>query len=315
MKSKKKKIPEEVKLVLESKKKQSYSNKHISYSQLSSYMSCPLQWYLTYVKKLAVYQPSIYTVFGKAIHTTLQDWLKLLYEGTVREFEEIDINEKFYNNLVKSYKSEKFQNSHEHFSDSKEMQEFYQDGIQILEFIKKKRKSYFSSKNIYLAGIETLLYQKLKPGVYFKGYVDLVFYDKDLDKWTLIDIKTSTRGWNNYKKADSTTTAQLLLYKEFFSKQFNIPIDKIEVKYLIVKRKILENSEYATAKRRVQEFVPASGKIVRGRAVKSMNTFIDDTLDNKGEFVEKHYNTTDNINNCRFCSFKDNPVCPMSKKP
>jgi hypothetical protein len=64
-----KKLPKIVKEVWESKIKQSpKANKHISYSQLSSFATCEKQWYLTYVKKLAAYQPSIHAVFGTAMH-------------------------------------------------------------------------------------------------------------------------------------------------------------------------------------------------------------------------------------------------------
>ena len=62
-----------------------------------------------------------------------------------------------------------------------------------------------------------------------KGFIDLVFYDERVDEWTIVDIKTSTKGWNKWAKADDKKKAQLLLYKEFFSKQFNIPLDKIKV--------------------------------------------------------------------------------------
>ena len=64
----------------------------------------------------------------------------------------------------------------------------------IFEFLKKKRGAYFSTKNTMLAGIETLLYQEIKPGIVFIGLIDLVFYNKYLDRWTIIDIKTSTSG-------------------------------------------------------------------------------------------------------------------------
>jgi hypothetical protein len=89
-----------------------------------------------------------------------------------------------------------------------------------------------------LAGVETLLYQELRPGVMFKGLIDLVFYNKYLDEWTIIDIKTSTSGWRDQQKKNPNLTAQVILYKEFFSKQFGIPKDKINVEYFIVKRRV-----------------------------------------------------------------------------
>ena len=46
------------------------------------------------------------------------------------------------------------------------------------------------------------------------------------------------------KKADKNKTNQLLLYKKFFSKQRDIPEDKIDIEYLILKRKLYENIQY-----------------------------------------------------------------------
>ena len=51
-------------------------------------------------------------------------------------------------------------------------------------------------------------------------------------------LKTSTMGWNKWQKKDENKTQQLLLYKQFYSKMYNHPIEKIEVEYFIVKRKL-----------------------------------------------------------------------------
>ena len=45
-------------------------------------------------------------------------------------------------------------------------------------------------------------------------------------------------GWNKYKKADKNKTNQLLLYKHFMKKQLEISEDKIDVEYLILKRRL-----------------------------------------------------------------------------
>ena len=39
-------------------------------------------------------------------------------------------------------------------------------------------------------------------------------------------------------KADKNKTNQLLLYKQFYSKQYNFPLDKIDVEFFIVKRNV-----------------------------------------------------------------------------
>ena len=234
-------------------------NKHISYSQLSIFATCQKQWADRYIKGLAPYTPSIHTVFGSAFHETMQSWLEVLYHGKVKDADEMDVDSLLYENMIKEYQSSKKQNDGEHLSTLEELQMFWLDGKHIFEFLKKKRRAYFTTKGVYLAGIETLLYQELRPGVMFKGFIDLVFYDERVDEWTIVDIKTSTKGWNKWAKADDKKKAQLLLYREFFSKQFNIPLDKIKVEYFIVKRRIPKDAEFAAMQKRVQEFRPTDG--------------------------------------------------------
>lgn len=305
-----KKLPSKVKIVWESKLKQSPSkNKHISYSQLSSYATCPRQWHWTYVEKLAPYTPSIHTCFGTAMHETIQTWLEVLYYDKVKTANEMDLNTLLYENMIKTYRIEKAKNNHQHFSTQEELNLFYLDGTHILDYLKKKRTAYFKTKQVFLAGIETLLYQELRPGVMFKGYVDLILYDEMVDKWTIIDIKTSTRGWNKYAKSDDKKKAQILLYKHFFSKQFDIPLDKIEVEYFIVKRRVPADAEFAIMQRRVQQFKPADGPRKMKQAVALMEDFVEQAVDLNGQYIEKQYRTTPSKENCKFCFFKENRLC------
>ena len=306
-----KKLPKIVKEVWESKIKQSpKTNKHISYSQLSSFATCEKQWYLTYVKRLAPYQPSIHAVFGTAMHETIQSWLEVLYHDKVKTANEMDLDALLYENMIKAYKGQKAQNAHEHFTDQKEMNMFYLDGKHILNFLKKKRGGYFSTKGVYLAGIETLLYQELRPGVVFKGLIDLVFYDERVDEWTIMDIKTSTSGWNKFAKNDDKRKSQILLYKEFFSRQFSIPIEKINVEYFIVKRKVPVEAEFASMQKRVQEFRPSDGPRKMKQAVNLMENFVHKAVDIKGNYIDKDYPTSPSRDACRFCAIKEMRLCP-----
>jgi hypothetical protein len=306
-----KKLPKVVKEVWESKIKQSpKTNKHISYSQLSSFANCEKQWYLTYVKRLAPYQPSIHAVFGTAMHETIQSWLEVLYHDKVKTANEMDLDALLYKNMIKAYKGQKAQNAHEHFTNQEEMNMFFLDGKHILNFLKKKRGGYFSTKGVYLAGIETLLYQELRPGVVFKGLIDLVFYDERVDEWTIMDIKTSTSGWNKFAKNDDKRKSQILLYKEFFSRQFNIPVEKINVEYFIVKRKVPVEAEFASMQKRVQEFRPTDGPRKMKQAVNLMENFVHKAVDMKGNYIDKDYPTSPSRDACRFCAIKEMRLCP-----
>jgi hypothetical protein len=299
---KKKKKNPLVKEVWESKIKQKPSkNKHISYSQLSVYNKCPRLWELQYLRNLVPYEPSIYMVFGTAFHETLQTYLETLYMDKVKTANELNVDSLLYDNMVKAYKSAKAMSGHEHFSTQTEMYSFWRDGKAIMEWIKKKRAAYFSSKTMQLAGIETLLYQEIRPGVMFKGLIDLVFYSPNSDRWTVVDIKTSTRGWQDRAKKNPNLTAQVILYREYFSKQFNIPIDKIDVEYFIVKRQIPKNAEFASMQKRVQQFSPASGPRKTKQVIESMERFVADTIDENGQYIDKTYKCSSAFGKCDHC--------------
>ena len=51
----------------------------ISYSQFSMYSQCPKHWELAYAKNLRTYSQSIHTIFGTAMHETLQHYLTVMF--------------------------------------------------------------------------------------------------------------------------------------------------------------------------------------------------------------------------------------------
>ena len=153
-----------------------------------------------------------------------------------------------------------------------------------------------------LAGIETLLYQEIRPGVFFKGLIDLVFYHPVNDTWTIMDIKTSTAGWKDKQKKNPNLTAQVILYKEFVAKQFGIDKEKINVEFFIVKRRVPKDAEYASMQRRVQEFRPNDGPRKTKQVLEQMNKFISDVVDENGEYIDKDYKCNNPFGKCENCS-------------
>ena len=308
-----KKVPPKVKLIQEAKgRRLKEDENNISFSQFYMYSQCPHKWYLTYVRNLSPYQPSIYTTFGTALHETVQEWLEVMYTESAKAADEIDLHALLRERMIKTYKKEKYRNGHEHFSDGKEMDSFLDDGIQILDYLKKKRSVYFPIKGTYLAGIETPILYPVKENLYFKGFIDLVFYNKNTDRYRIVDIKTSTSGWKDYAKKDTDKISQVLLYKEFFAKQFDTDIEKIDVEYFIVKRKVPKDPDFPAMGRRVQEFKPSAGKINRSRALKKIGEFVKEGFDTAGQYIDKAYEKRPSKSNCKFCVFKDNPLCNPS---
>ena len=284
------------------------TQKSISYSQTLAYNTCPHQWALKYVKGLQEYRPSIHTVFGTALHEVVQEWLTELYEGTVKNSTEMDLGALLHEKLFKIYAQEK-EKYGKHFSTSEQLSEFHNDGVEILKYVRRKRSTYFGTRYYKLVGVEIPLIHKIAENVFFKGYIDIVLYDEQDDKYLILDIKTSTSGWNDYAKKDDKKLAQLLLYKEFLARQFNIDVDKVEVKYFIVKRKVPADPEYPAMGRRVQEFVPPSGKIKRGQATTALTKFIADAFDVHGKYIDKEYDKKPSKSNCMFCDFKGTEHC------
>lgn len=282
-----------------------YQN-HISYSQLSMFRSCPHKWALQYKDGHKTFSPSIHTVFGTAFHETLQHYLDVMYEKSGAAADRENIEELLENKLREEYANQYKKNNSQHFSNGEEIREFYDDGVEILKFIKKKRSVYFSKKGWYLVGCEipvSITPNSEYKNVIYQGYLDVVLYHEPTDTFKIIDIKTSTRGWNAKVKKDEEKHFQLILYKKFFSEQFGIPEKNIDIEFLITRRKVYLDGEYP--QKRIQEFKPASGRNKLNKATRILNEFIETVFDKDG-YKEKNYHPQPSKWNCGFCPFKEN---------
>jgi hypothetical protein len=281
--------------------------KSISYSQYSIWAKCPHQWYNSYVLNLNPYSNSIHTLFGTAMHETLQHYLIIMYsESGVYADSTIHLEEDFQERFIKLYQDH-YDKTGEHISSAVEMREFFNDGKAILEWFRKKRNRYFTNRGYRLLGIEIPLLVNISNNIFLKGFIDVVIYDVDLDKVYIYDIKTSTRGWSDKEKKDELKIAQILLYKEYFAKQYNFDVEKIEVEFFIVKRKIYDTDDFIIP--RVQEFKPASGKSKRRKTVENIEAFVKDCYNESGKPNEKSYIKNVGESACKWCPYNDTPHC------
>lgn len=274
----------------------------VSYSQYSMWASCPHKWYLTYVENKQPYQASIHTVFGTAFHETLQQYITTMYEESGAAADKLDLEALFQSRFSETY-SKEYKSAGAHFSNAEEMGDFFNDGIAILSWIKKNRNKIFTIRKMKLLGIELPLILKVANNIYYKAFIDFALYDEDLNKVYIYDIKTSTRGWSDSEKRDDQKIAQVLLYKEYFSKQYGWDIEQIEVEFFIVKRKIYEEAEYAIP--RVQSFKPASGRNKRKQTIEQFQSFINDCFDDVGKPKIKSYLKNVGEKACRWCPYND----------
>ncbi len=287
--------------------------KNISYSQMSIFRGCPHRWKLQYKDKIKRFTSSIHTVFGTAVHEAMQHYLDIAYDKSFAAADrEIDIKEYFQEKFIGEYQTQYKKNNNSHFSDAVEMREFFEDGVAILDWFKKKRSRYFSKKGTYLVGCEVPIViapNKMYNNVLYMGYLDVVTYHEATETFKIIDIKTSTKGWNKFAKKDESKQFQLLLYKQFFSEQYNIPLDKIEIEFFIVKRKVLDWDDDKIMSPhqayRVQTFTPPSGKIKLNRAKTAINDFIKECFNSSGNIKEREYIKSPSKWNCTFCPYKE----------
>lgn len=227
-----------------------------------------------------------------------------MFEDAQKKADEIDLGAYLKQRLVENYSSTAKGN---HFSTPEELSEFHADGVAILDFFKKRRAEYFGRKNNKLIGIEVPINAKASPdieNVDIKGFIDLVIFNENSQKYTIYDIKTSTRGWSDKEKKDQTKINQILLYKRFFSQLRNIPEESIDVMFFVVKRKVPEVSEYPV--KRIQEFVPANGTKKVKDAYTDFTEFLNEVFTKDGEYIEQEYKKCPS-RLCDWCQFGNKP--------
>ncbi len=280
--------------------------KAISYSQLSMYRSCPKKWSLQYRDGHKTSEQSIHMTFGTAVHEAIQHYLDTMYDKSGAAADRIDIEEYFEDCFRKTYLKDYKKNKNVHFSNPAEMKEFFDDGMNILNYFKKKRNAHFTKKGWHLVQCE--LPMLVSPNttyknVLYRGYLDVVMYHEPTNTIKIIDIKTSTRGWGAREKKNEDKQFQLILYKKFFAQQYDFPVENIDIEFFIVKRKLYESEDYVIP--RIQIFKPASGKIKMSRAEKAMNEFIKDVFTLDAKFKEDIMIPNPSKWNCGFCPYKN----------
>ncbi len=283
----------------------------ISYSQFSIYLQCPRKWELEYVQNLRQFEQSIHTIFGTAMHETLQNYLHVTYNQSAKKADELSLSSDLQSRLVTLYGEAAKQIGH--FSTPQELQEFWKDGVEIVNYFKRKRSLYFPTKQHELVGIEVELKIPLKSNIFFKGFIDIIIKDNRTGRYKVLDFKTSTRGWNKYQKADKNKTAQLILYKEFYARQLGIDPELIDVEYIILRRKINEDSDFPM--KRIQTFSPASGKPTRNKIGQLLVEFIGTGFKEDGTYNTDVEYPAYKSSACKYCKYKDNEeMCPAAKR-
>lgn len=278
------------------------TKKKVSYSQFSNWFNCPHRWYLDHVKKLRKFDDNLNTCFGTAIHEAVQLYIETLYKKTVADADVIDMYDLFIKAFVRELTEKKIQYTTEEYD------EYDQDGKNILKSFTNmsNRIKHFPSGKYEFISVEDEIIMPIKNNIEFICYIDIVLKEKQTGRYRIIDIKTSSRGWNHYQKDDPAKTSQILLYKAFFSRKYNVSVDMIDVEFFILKKKLFEDVSFPQS--RIQTFIPKhNSKSVAG-ALNIFAQFVTECFTKEGTFIEdlKNYPKIPGKakKHCKYCPHK-----------
>jgi hypothetical protein len=271
--------------------------------------SCPHQYKLNYIDKLGESSSNVHTIFGTAMHETIQHYLSVMYGVSKKQADEINKDKLLLEKMREAYKSEADKMSEGTPCTQIQLEEFYGDGRRILAWLDKHMHKFYSKSGFELVGIEIPLNATIKEGVHFIGFIDIVIRDLASNEIIIIDLKTSTMGWNQYQKADKMKNSQILLYKKYYSELFSIPLQKIKVEYQILRRKLPEDSAFPVP--HVSKHIPAHGSPSVKKVYDEFMEFINTVFDDGGGFKDIEFPKVPGAakKNCKFCEFGNRGIC------
>jgi hypothetical protein len=287
----------------------------VSFSQYSMWHSCPQQYKLSYIEGLSESSSNIHSVFGTAMHETIQNYLeKCLRISKSQADKIIDLKEYLKERMRETYLKEAGGEINSPICTKDEMVEFLEDGNVLLDWFQKSKNfnKFFSLKDDELIAIEQPINTKIANNVNFMGFIDLITRSKFNNKYRIIDFKTSTKGWSKYQKSDAVKNAQILLYKKFYAELLNISEDMIDVEFIILKRKVEVREDIPT--HRMSKHIPANGKPSITKAWNGFKEFVDTVFDEDGKYRLNIDYPKKATKLCEWCEFFHRGLCDRGLK-
>lgn len=277
--------------------------KTVSFSQMGTWNRCRWSWALQYrLKKPKQSGPDL--IAGTALHLAIQTWFIQLFEDEEKA-KELDVSEIIKNSLItenekSGYLTEEGKTVYPFTVET--IKEYYSDLTAIMGFVMTHYPSILNPKEYELVDIERELRVSLQDNVQFLGFIDLVFRHKASGKIVIYDIKMSKKGWQ-IRYIDKSKTDQLVLYKTFYSNLFNVPFDDIDVKFLVLKRKVKTRG---TLKESRASIIPITVKPEHVERVRNdMNSFIQEAITTEKEPTPENFPANPTNFNCTYCSVRE----------
>lgn len=275
----------------------------VSFSQYSMWSTCPNQYKLAYIDDLSESSSNIHSVFGSAMHETLQQYLDICLRVSKSQADKTFFPKEVLKNKMREIYLKESDGGKNQVCSKEELVEFLEDGNLIIDHFQKSKNfnKFFTLKEEEIIAIEQPINTKINENVNFLGFIDLVVKNNYTNRYRIIDFKTSTKGWSDYQKKDPVKNAQILLYKKFYAELLTIPEDQIDVEFIILKRKINENVEYPPP--RISKHIPANGKPSVNKAWISFKSFVDEVFDTDGNHKRNIPYPKKPSKLCEWCEF------------
>lgn len=281
----------------------------VSFSQYSMWSSCPQQYKLSYIDGLSESSSNIHSVFGSAMHETLQEYLSRCLRISKSQADKNMDTKEFLKEKMREFFIKESNDGANPICSKEELVEFLEDGYLILDYFQKSKNfnNFFSLKDDELVAIEQPINTKILENVNFMGFIDFIVRSKKTGRYRITDFKTSTKGWSKYQKSDPIKNSQILLYKKFYAELIGISPDIIDVEFIILKRKVAEVEDFTIP--RISKHVPASGKPSINKAWKGFSEFVESVFDSEGKYRTDIEYPKKPSKLCGWCEFFERGLC------
>lgn len=254
---------------------------HVSFSEMRDWSDCSYRHKLKHVLKIDLGKPGPLMDFGTAVHASCEDYLR------TREMKPQIATDKIRKIWEENKAIPGFEPS--------TVEKYCKEAESVLEDVPAWLEETFPGWEFVDA--EHYLYEPIegKPHA-FKGFIDGIIRCKGSrgkELTWLLDWKTTSWGWNTYKKSDPMVIAQLVLYKNFWSTKAGVDPKDVRCAFVLLKR---------TGKKGARcELITASvGDVTTGRSLKVINNMVSSVK--KGVAIK-------NRNSCLYCDYVGTEHC------
>lgn len=251
---------------------------NISFSELSVWVDCSWRHKLQHIDKVGTQEHSVYLDYGTSVHAAHENFIRTASMDS-------SIATDMLRNLWK-----------EHSHDPKELDSWINQAEKSLNDVPSFYGKTFPNWEPVAA--EFPLFEKIDDEPHaFKGFIDAIITvpNKAGKKITwILDLKSTSWGWDRFKKSDKKLASQLVYYKNFWTKKTNTDPKAVKCGFVLLKRTAKPGDSCELVS------VSAGDKSTK----RSLNV-IQDML-----FAVNSGMALKNKNSCTYCEFKDTAYCP-----